>query len=133
MRAFSFSLVVGATTLATSAAPEALPDLSAHLWKNRILIVDTPTTTAPAYATQAAALLPDWSGLLERDLHVITRDAAPAFRVRLVGKDGGVKLDQTTPVSAADLFALIDAMPMRRAEQRSDSPRVCLGLNSVRR
>jgi hypothetical protein len=36
--------------------------------------------------------------------------------VRLVGKDGGVKLDQSGPISAQALFALIDAMPMRKAE-----------------
>ena len=40
------------------------------------------------------------------------------FRVILVGKDGGVKLSSGSPVSAATLFALIDAMPMRRDEMR---------------
>jgi hypothetical protein len=38
--------------------------------------------------------------------------------VRLIGKDGGVKLDRDTPVAVAELFALIDAMPMRRAERK---------------
>ena len=49
----------------------------------------------------------------------MTRTGAPAFRVRLVGKDGGVKLDQATPIEVTTLFALIDAMPMRRAEMAS--------------
>ena len=57
-----------------------------------------------------------WEGLIERDLHIVTRGEAAAFRVRLIGKDGGEKLDSAAPVSAAALFALIDAMPMRRAE-----------------
>ncbi len=117
MRAFSFPLLALAAT-ATAAANTDLPDLDAHRWKHRVLVIDTPATTTPAYQTQAAALLPAWPGLLERDLHIITRDSAPAFRVRLVGKDGGVKLDQSKPVSIPDLFALIDAMPMRRAEKK---------------
>lgn len=108
-----FLTVVGMTK-ALTASP--LPDLDSHRWKHRVLVIDTPVTTAPAYQTQATALLPAWAGLLERDLHLITRDFAPAFRVRLVGKDGGVKLDRDTPVAVAELFALIDAMPMRRAE-----------------
>ena len=39
----------------------------------------------------------------------------------LIGKDGGVKLRQEEPISVADLFALIDSMPMRKQEmgQRS--------------
>jgi hypothetical protein len=43
------------------------------------------------------------------------------FQVVLIGKDGGVKLRQEEPISLADLFALIDSMPMRRQEmgQRS--------------
>ena len=38
------------------------------------------------------------------------------FSVVLVGKDTGVKLRSAEPVSAVDLFALIDQMPMRRRE-----------------
>lgn len=95
-----------------------LPELAEHRWRHRVLIVDAPSLDDPGYRAQASAFLAVWSGLLERDLHIITRQQAPAFRVRLVGKDGGVKLDQGTPVSPDELFALIDAMPMRRAEKR---------------
>jgi len=42
--------------------------------------------------------------------------AAPAFRIRLIGKDGGVKMDRSSPVDTLTLFSLIDAMPMRQAE-----------------
>ncbi len=55
------------------------------------------------------------AGLQERDLVIVTQPAA-AFRIRLVGKDGGVKLDQSTLVEVPTLFSLIDAMPMRQAE-----------------
>lgn len=80
------------------------------------MIVDTPSPEATEYRRQRSALETAALGLKERDLVVITQ-AAPIFRVRLVGKDGGVKLDQTEPVEVPALFALIDAMPMRRAEQ----------------
>jgi hypothetical protein len=87
--------------------PEAgLPDLTAHRWKHRVLIVDTPSPEAEAYRRQRASLDADAAGLKERDLIVIT-------------KDGGVKLDQATPVELPALFALIDAMPMRQAEMNS--------------
>jgi len=58
-------------------------------------------------------MVPD--GLQERHMHIITQ-AGPVFRVRLVGKDGSVKLDRGEPVGTTTLFSLIDAMPMRRAE-----------------
>ena len=48
-------------------------------------------------------------------MHIMTQ-TGPVFRVRLVGKDGGVRLDRDKPVSTSELFSLIDAMPMRRAE-----------------
>ena len=40
------------------------------------------------------------------------------FTVILVGKDGGVKLRRNTQVKLKDIFALIDAMPMRQEEIR---------------
>jgi len=45
---------------------------------------------------------------------------APAgrFTVILVGKDGGVKFKRHTRVKLSDIFALIDAMPMRQEEMR---------------
>jgi hypothetical protein len=38
--------------------------------------------------------------------------------VLLVGKDGGVKLSSSSPLSASTLFGTIDAMPMRIDEMR---------------
>jgi hypothetical protein len=99
------------------AAGLALPDLTAHQWRHRVLVIDAPEQVAEDYRRQLASLDAAKAGLGERDLHVVTQAGAPAFRVRLVGKDGGVKLDQTTPIEVTTLFALIDAMPMRRAER----------------
>ena len=94
----------------------ALPDLAAQQWKQRVLIIDTPSLQSAPYLQQISAFDAAAAGLKERDLQVITQTSAPAFRVRLVGKDGGVKLDRDTPMTTDALFALIDAMPMRQEE-----------------
>lgn len=44
------------------------------------------------------------------------------FTVILLGKDGGEKLRSHFPISWNKLQSTIDAMPMRRAETRSDKP-----------
>ncbi len=42
------------------------------------------------------------------------------FSVVLVGKDGSVKLRRNEPVATDEVFALIDAMPMRKREMAED-------------
>ncbi len=98
------------------AAGFPLPNLAAYQWQSRVLVIDTPTEQDAEYLRQIRVLEAAQAGLRERNLEVVTQSSAPSFRVRLVGKDGGVKLDQKVPVDPAALFALIDAMPMRRAE-----------------
>ena len=92
-----------------------LPDLAAHQWRHRVLVIDTPSRESAEYQRQSAVLAAASAGLEERHVQVVTQ-TAKVFRVRLVGKDGGVKLDRGAPVDVPTLFALIDAMPMRRAE-----------------
>lgn len=41
----------------------------------------------------------------------------------LVGRDGGVKVRSDEPVPTPDLFARVDAMPMRRREMREKARR----------
>ena len=94
----------------------ALPDLAAHQWKHRVLIIDTPSLQSTPYLQQISTFDAAAASLKERDLEVMTQTSAPAFRVRLVGKDGGVKLDRDTPMTTDALFALIDGMPMRQDE-----------------
>jgi hypothetical protein len=84
----------------------------------RVLVISAPSPTDDAYRAQAALLLPAWAGLLERDFTVETRLNAKTFSVVLIGKDGGEKLRRPTPLAPDELFALVDAMPMRRAEMR---------------
>lgn len=79
----------------------------------------------------------DQAGMDERDLDVIvTIDYEMAepdrqylmhhfhfvpsddFAGYLIGKDGTMKHKFITPISTKELFALVDAMPMRRAEKK---------------
>lgn len=46
------------------------------------------------------------------------KQSLTSFSVVLIGKDGGVKLAQTQPLSPADLFGTVDKMPMRQQEAR---------------
>ena len=62
------------------------------------------TVLGPACDADAASL---------RAQHGVAGDR---FAAVLVGKDSGIKLKSETPISTADLFSLIDAMPMRRQE-----------------
>jgi len=88
----------------------------------RLLVISAPGPEHPDYREQAAMLLPAWRGLLERDFVVETRFGATAFSVVLIGKDGGEKLRQSTPLAPAELFAIVDAMPMRQAEIKRRPP-----------
>jgi hypothetical protein len=117
--------------------------LDGYRWQNRLLLVFAPDADGALYRRQQEMLLVAECGLNERDVVVISvlkdvvstkeRPAAPVsaddlrdaydvlphdFRVVLIGKDGGVKLRQDEPILAADLFALIDSMPMRKQEMR---------------
>ncbi|MCB1885000.1 MAG: DUF4174 domain-containing protein [Geminicoccaceae bacterium] len=108
-------------------------------WERRVLVVAAPARTDPSFEAQERVLAADAGGLLERDLIVveIVGDAVWAsngdtpealalrarldlppdrFAVRLVGKDGRVKLAEDAPIALDRLFALIDSMPMRRRE-----------------
>jgi hypothetical protein len=103
-------------------------DLEAYRWSARPVLVFAPDSDDARYTEQIALLRAAEAGLAERDIVVLT-DTAPdekgrlraalavdGFEVLLVGKDGGVKLRQETPLSVDDLFATIDAMPMRQRE-----------------
>ncbi len=87
----------------------------------RILRLDAPDLRDEAYRTQAAALLAEDDARRERDVRVEVRLGARAFRLQLIGRDGGVKLEASRPVAPREIWALIDAMPMRQAERRESA------------
>jgi len=73
---------------------------------------DTLRTIHPPVASDAEQID------LRRHFHIETAQ----FTVILIGKDGGEKLRQHTPITIQKLNATIDAMPMRRDEMRSRNP-----------
>ena len=119
-------------------------DLSAFHWNNRVIVIFAESGESPPFVRQMQILKEVQDGVLERDLVIaevlesgkgrcgkvdISAAAAESLRNRfqaqagsfqfiLIGKDGGVKLRRDEPVSAKDLFGIIDAMPMRQQEMR---------------
>lgn len=114
--------------------------------KNRLIVLFAPEEGDPRLRQQLDTLMGQEDGLRERDVFVfvvggpgavkaygdgasgarldpdIMRDrfdvSADAFRLVLIGKDGTVKRTEDNPVSAADVFSVIDSMPMRQDEAR---------------
>ena len=123
-------------TLAVIAATPTLPRVTDLRWEKRVLLVTAPD--AAALASQARAFAAISGGDDDRDLVLVEvtgdrvsgasdradtlrrnyRLPAGRFEAVLIGKDGGVKRRSATPLTAADLKATIDAMPMRRAGER---------------
>lgn len=103
---------------------------SAEAGSTRPLYIFAPTANDTQLAAQRVIIAARAGGFAERDVPITEVVGASAlrsrfgvpvgtFKVVLVGKDGGVKLISPKPVSAAEIFALIDAMPMRRDEMRA--------------
>jgi len=116
-------------------------DLEPHRWRDRVLLLITGDLKNPEYIRQTHALQERPAELEARKLMVCTvvenryakglpagswrsgvqnrfaiTDAKTGFRLVLIGLDGGVKLDTSSFVPLEPLWALIDGMPMRRAE-----------------
>ena len=117
-------------------------------WQKRAILVLAEAPSDAALVEQVRRLAAAAAELAERDVVIVeaTRDGsrmvgldsdAPTmerlrqvyaggregFQVLLIGKDGGVKLQAAEPVDVAELFALIDSMPMRRREMREPAAR----------
>jgi hypothetical protein len=120
-------------------------DLDALRWKNRVLVLFSPSESDASFQAQKQGLASSAEGVVERALMILeilehgqsragnqllseksVQDIRKrlglktgTFQVFLIGKDGGVKLRSSEPVSMRDLFGLIDGMPMRRQEMGS--------------
>jgi len=133
------------------AAYPAVPlfSLEQQQWKRRVLVVSAADETDAQLRDLLNELAATRDEFTDRDLllvtlldsgastagdRVLTSDDVTAarkalgirpatFAVRLVGKDGGVKLSSEHPVSMADVYALIDTMPMRQREKADDQGR----------
>lgn len=103
-------------------------DLDKVRWRNRVVLVFAPTASNASFVKQKKILEEYSCGVRERDIITVLSPpgnfrrrfniVAARFHVLLIGKDGRVKLRHEKPVSAEELFATIDAMPMRRSEMQ---------------
>ncbi len=109
-------------------------NLDNYLWKNRVVIIFKTDDNTSKVKEQLKVLKPFSSEIENREMIILVPKKAERpkllerFRLNidyagliLVGKDGGVKLNQKLIVTPQTLFDLIDAMPMRRAELRNKS------------
>lgn len=107
----------------------ATANLERYQWQSRPLVIFAPSPQDARYQQQIALLKQNPAALAERDI-VVLSDTDPAqhgrlrselnprgFEVVLVGKDGGMKMRETEPLTAEILFSTIDKMPMRRINQ----------------
>lgn len=118
-------------------------DLETYTWKNRLLMIFSPSEDYPRYRDLTRELRDQHDEITDRDLLVfrilergksrlgdspiddassaLLRDRLSArtghFTVVLVGKDGGEKLRQSDEVELEEIFSLIDSMPMRQRER----------------
>jgi hypothetical protein len=131
------------TTWAVLAGSFPASAMTDYKWKYRPLVVFAKSEGVAPLAAQRRIVAANRPALVERNVVVIwvvgdsvSAELGPgpgvsacalrsrfgagdaAFRVLLVGKDGGTKLSSAAPLGIAALNGTIDAMPMRRNEMR---------------
>lgn len=119
-------------------------DLSNYQWRHRVALIFAPSERSPTYQQQMQAWQANTAGTLDRHLKLVEvlgrvgradgQFITPAsverlrqrfgvttedFAVILVGKDGTEKQRNQAPINPIMLFRVIDAMPMRQQEMRS--------------
>ena len=100
-------------------------DLGQYRWRNRIILISGDTESS-VYQKQIQILNQEkfQQPLEERKLLVITNDRNAKqedFNLKLIGLDGGEKLNSNDFVDPQLIFDLIDSMPMRRSEMKRKS------------
>ena len=115
--------------------------LSTRQWKNRVLLIMSENPNDPLVKQQASLFSEDVEEMKERKLillqvfpefylmggdSAIRRTSAEVyfdyksvkknFELVLIGLDGDEKMRRTELIRPDDLYAIIDAMPMRRQE-----------------
>jgi len=118
-------------------------NMEKHQWENRVLLIFADDVNNDLFQNQLKALISKERDLKERKLIIykFTKskfstdfnsnwesstklfekyiNKKDAFKILLIGLDGGIKLEQTKVLSAEKLFAIIDGMPMRKREIRN--------------
>ncbi|MEL7031068.1 MAG: DUF4174 domain-containing protein [Pseudomonadota bacterium] len=108
--------------LMTAQYDEAFKDWPGYIDRDLILVwltEDYVMSWHPKpHAVKAATLLIGGSETDDTNLRARTGCIPETGFVSLIGKDGDVKLTSPSTVSNQDLFATIDAMPMRQGEMQ---------------
>ncbi|MDH3511805.1 MAG: CIA30 family protein [Gammaproteobacteria bacterium] len=125
-------------------AAEAPFTLSQYEWKKRVLVLSAPTEDDKNLRQQQNELALTAAEFADRDMALVTlladavstaedreltkEEATTAraalgiepesFALRLIGKDGSIKLSGATATPVTEIYALIDTMPMRQRETR---------------
>ena len=112
--------------------------LARYRGTSRVLVMLASEQNDPNLTRQRDLNTQARAGFLERDLVIVElvgsqsgtaavrerlSPSQGAFRVVLVGKDGRVKQTSEHPIRPEELFATIDAMPMRQREMRERGAR----------
>ncbi|APQ16489.1 hypothetical protein A9200_17295 [Maribacter hydrothermalis] len=115
-------------------------NLSDFQWKNRIVILYKSDANITDVKSALEIVKNNSSGINERDIHVFvykdnvfytTNGKATNIKksnwlpksydgYALIGKDGGIKSNSPYPFKIQQLFDLIDSMPMRKSEMKSN-------------
>ena len=123
-------------------------DIAKHRWQNRLIMVIVKDYNNETFIEQLSVLNTCKAGLLERKLLIYQilpdkykvsatygnevswnsgnllfeqfRSSDASFEIILVGLDGGIKLRKQDLLDCKELWAVIDNMPMRQAEIRSE-------------
>jgi hypothetical protein len=145
LRTSAVAMLMSLTALTASPASALEP----YQGKKRPLVVFAPSDQHPGLTRQKSIVNGQRIGFSDRDVVVIYvvgtsvrtefatgpgmsasalrsryRASEGSFRVLLIGKDGGTRIDSPTALTAADLFSEIDRMPMRRDEVRKRGERI---------
>jgi hypothetical protein len=142
----ALTLLIGFFSGAALGKDAVFVDLKAYQWKNRLLLLFASSEEDQAYLTlkkeidhQAMEvrdrellvfyvlekgesrlgqerLRPDQALFLRRRLSV----APGRFTAILIGKDGGEKMRKESFLDLKEIFAIIDAMPMRQQEMKKE-------------
>ena len=131
VRHLAVAMLLGMITITD--ARELCP-LDEFHWKSRVLVIVAPDGDAAA-ETQRHIFESSAKGMSERSIvlmealddsersrQIKSRLSADGnrFQVFLVGKDGHTAVSSAKPLPADEVFARVDAMPMRREEMRRE-------------
>jgi hypothetical protein len=144
---FVLTLLIGLFAGAALGKDTDSVDLNAYQWKNRLLLLFASSEEDQDYLTLKKEIDRQATEVKDRDLlvfYVLERGesrlgherlnphqalflkrhlSVPSgrFTIILIGKDGGEKIRQESPVDLKEILAIIDAMPMRQQEMKKKS------------